>query len=35
MNPFAGAFIAAAPLVIMFLLFQRHIIQGIAITGLK
>jgi multiple sugar transport system permease protein len=35
MNPFAGAFIAAAPLVVMFLLFQRHIIQGIAITGLK
>lgn len=35
MNPFAGAFIAAAPLVLMFLLFQRHIIQGIAITGLK
>lgn len=35
MNPFAGAFIAAAPLVIMFLLFQRHIIQGIAITGMK
>ena len=35
MNPFAGAFIAAAPLVIMFLFFQRHIIQGIAITGLK
>jgi multiple sugar transport system permease protein len=35
MNPFGGAFIAAAPLVVMFLLFQRHIIQGIAITGLK
>jgi multiple sugar transport system permease protein len=35
MNPFAGAFIAAAPLAIVFLFFQRHIIQGIAITGLK
>jgi multiple sugar transport system permease protein len=35
MNPFGGAFIAAAPLVIVFLFFQRHIIQGIAITGLK
>jgi multiple sugar transport system permease protein len=35
MNPFAGAFIAAAPLVIVFLFFQRQIIQGIAITGLK
>jgi multiple sugar transport system permease protein len=35
MNPFAGAFIAAAPLVVVFLFFQRHIIQGIAITGLK
>ena len=35
MHPIAGAFIAAAPLVVMFLLFQRHIIQGIAITGLK
>jgi ABC-type glycerol-3-phosphate transport system permease component len=35
MNPFAGAFIAAAPLIIVFLIFQRQIIQGIAITGLK
>ncbi len=35
MNPFAGAFIAAAPLVIVFLFFQRQIIQGIAITGMK
>jgi multiple sugar transport system permease protein len=35
MNPFAGAFIAAAPLIVMFLLFQRRIVQGIAITGLK
>jgi ABC-type glycerol-3-phosphate transport system permease component len=35
MNPFAGAFIAAAPLIVMFLLFQRKIVQGIAITGLK
>jgi ABC-type glycerol-3-phosphate transport system permease component len=35
MNPFAGAFIAAAPLVVVFLFFQRQIIQGIAITGLK
>jgi len=34
-NPFAGAFIAAAPLIVMFLLFQRNIVQGIAITGLK
>jgi multiple sugar transport system permease protein len=35
MNPFAGAFIAAAPLIIVFLIFQRKIVQGIAITGLK
>lgn len=35
MNPFAGAFIAAAPLVVVFLFFQRKIVQGIAITGLK
>jgi multiple sugar transport system permease protein len=35
MNPFAGAFIAAVPLVVVFLFFQRQIIQGIAITGLK
>lgn len=35
MNPFAGAFISAAPLVIVFLIFQRKIVQGIAITGLK
>lgn len=35
MNPFAGAFIAAAPLIVVFLFFQRKIVQGIAITGLK
>ena len=35
MNPYAGAFIAAAPLIVMFLLFQRRIVEGIAITGLK
>jgi ABC-type glycerol-3-phosphate transport system permease component len=35
MNPYAGAFIAAAPLVVVFLFFQRAIVQGIAITGLK
>jgi multiple sugar transport system permease protein len=35
MNPFAGAFIAAAPLIVVFLIFQRKIVQGIAITGLK
>jgi multiple sugar transport system permease protein len=35
MNPFAGAFIAAAPLVVVFLFFQRKIVQGIAITGLR
>jgi ABC-type glycerol-3-phosphate transport system permease component len=35
MNPYAGAFIAAAPLVVVFLFFQRAIVQGIAITGLR
>jgi multiple sugar transport system permease protein len=31
----AGAVVAAAPLLIAFLLFQRQFIQGIALTGLK
>ena len=31
----AGAFIAVFPVVVAFLLFQRQIIRGIALTGLK
>ncbi len=31
----AGAFIAVFPVVLIFLFFQKHIIRGIALTGLK
>jgi multiple sugar transport system permease protein len=31
----AGAFIASAPVLVLFLFFQREFIQGIAMTGLK
>jgi multiple sugar transport system permease protein len=31
----AGAFIAILPVLVVFLFFQRHIIQGIALTGMK
>lgn len=32
---FAGAFVGAAPLVIVFLLMQRYIIQGVRMSGIK
>ncbi|MFB7758694.1 carbohydrate ABC transporter permease, partial [Streptomyces sp. NPDC056121] len=32
---FAGTVVAILPLVIMFLVAQRHIVQGIAMSGLK
>ncbi|KKL05441.1 hypothetical protein LCGC14_2605990, partial [marine sediment metagenome] len=31
----AGAFIATFPVIVAFLFFQRHIIEGISLTGLK
>ncbi len=32
---FAGSVIATLPMIIVFLIFQRHFIQGIAVSGLK
>lgn len=34
-NPYAAALIAAAPLLILFLFFQRMIVKGIALSGMK
>ena len=31
----AGAFLASAPVLVLFLFFQREFIKGIAMTGLK
>ena len=31
----AGALLASLPLIVAFIIFQRHLIQGIASTGLK
>ncbi|HET6985839.1 MAG TPA: hypothetical protein VFI00_04450, partial [Kribbella sp.] len=31
----AGAVVVVLPVLVMFLLFQRHVTKGIAITGLK
>ena len=31
----AGSFLASIPMIIVFIIFQRHLIQGIAFTGLK
>lgn len=34
-NPYAAALIAAAPLLILFLFFQKMIVKGIALSGMK
>ena len=34
-NPYAAALIAAAPLLILFMFFQRVIVKGIALSGMK
>ena len=34
-NPYAAALIAAAPLLVLFLFFQRMIVKGIALSGMK
>ena len=34
-NPFTAASIAATPLVVVFLFFQKQIIKGISLTGMK
>lgn len=34
-NPYAAALIAAAPLLVLFLFFQRMIVKGIAMSGMK
>lgn len=34
-NPYSAALIAAAPLLVLFVIFQRMIVKGIAFTGMK
>ena len=32
---FAGSVIATLPMIIVFIIFQRHFVRGIAVTGIK